>query len=199
MSSGEQKAWEILDKLNPNDVCRKADVIFDKASGIYTLKSYSMDSYISPGRMEIFSNSAGSDVLLHRLGYFFKLSALCYLNNAKDIPLTERLVKPVNLRGGELFFRGSHVLPLDKIAEKYGDNIEGFLTKGKDLAGEQLEYGDASLRLFPFPRVSVVLILWRADDEFPSRADLLFDSTSELQLPIDTIWAIAMMSILIML
>ncbi len=199
MSPGEQKAWEILEKLNPNDVCRRADVIFDKASGLYTLKSYSMDFYISPKKREIFSNSAGSDVLLHKLGYFFKLSALCYLNNAKDIPLTERLVKPDNLRGGQLFFRGSHVLPLDKIAGKYGDNIKGFLTKGKNLSGEQLEYGDASLRLFPFPNVPVVVILWGADDEFPSRADLLFDSTSELQLLIDNIWSIAMMSILIML
>ncbi len=199
MSPGEQKAWEILEKLNPNDVCRRADVIFDKASRLYTLKSYSMDFYISPKKREIFSNSAGSDVLLHKLGYFFKLSALCYLNNAKDIPLTERLVKPDNLRGGQLFFRGSHVLPLDKISGKYGDNIKGFLTKGKNLSGEQLEYGDASLRLFPFPNVPVVVILWGADDEFPSRADLLFDSTSELQLLIDNIWSIAMMSILIML
>ncbi len=199
MSSGEQKAWGILENLNPNDVCRMADVTFDEASGLYTLKSYSMDFYISPKKREIFSNSAGSDVLLHRLGYLFKLSALCYLNNAKAIPLTEQLVKPDNLRGGQLFFRGSHVLPLDKIAEKYGDDIKGFLTKGKDLAGEQLEYGDASLRLFPFPNLPVVIILWGADDEFPSRADLLFDSISELQLPIDNIWAIAMMSILIML
>ncbi|MBI3593004.1 MAG: DUF3786 domain-containing protein, partial [Nitrospirae bacterium] len=45
----------------------------------------------------------------------------------------------------------------------------------------------------------VALILWAADEEFPSRVDLLFDSTCELQLPLDIIWSIAMMSLLLML
>ena len=91
------------------------------------------------------------------------------------------------------------MLPLDKIAARYGNDFESFYRRGMELAGQQLDYGDASLRLFPFPRVPVTLILWREDQEFPARADMFFDSTCEQHLPTDVIWSTAMTSVLIML
>jgi hypothetical protein len=68
-----------------------------------------------------------------------------------------------------------------------------------ELGAQQMEYGDACLRLFPFPRVPVTMILWRADEEFPARADMFFDATCEQHLPTDVIWSTAMTSVLIML
>jgi len=55
------------------------------------------------------------------------------------------------------------------------------------------------LKLLPMPRVPVILILWLEDEEFPSRAELLLDSTCELQIPLDIIWSISMLSVLVML
>lgn len=199
MSSGEKQCWEIIAKLNPEDVCKNAQASYDMASSFYTLKSFGMDLHISPSEERIFSHAPGSQVILERLAYFSRLSILRYLTGAKDIPLSGELIKPVNLKGGQLFFRGTHVLPCDALAGKYGNNVEGFFAKGAELGGEQLKYGDASIRLFPLPRIPVVLILWRADDEFPARLDLLFDSACEIQLPIDINWSIAMMSLLIMM
>jgi hypothetical protein len=199
MTAGEEKAWESLRKLNPDDVCGRTDAAFDAASGLYTIRSFGKDIFISPRERKILSHSPSSDMLLERLGYFFNFSALCYLTMAKDTMVTRRLVKPVNMKSGQLFFRGSHVLPLDRLAQKFGNEMDGFLKRGADLGGERLSYGDASLRLLPLPRVPVVLILWREDEEFPPRADLLFDSSVEIQLPIDVIWSIAMLSVLVML
>jgi hypothetical protein len=138
-------------------------------------------------------------VLLERLGEFFRLSILWYLVSAKEVPCTERLVKIGQIRGGEAFSRGSHVLPLNRLAQKYGNDKGGFIEKGKSLGGEVQRYGDAAVRLFPFPRVPVVLTLWTADEEFPARADLLLDSSCDLQLPADITWSIAMMSVLVMM
>ncbi len=73
------------------------------------------------------------------------------------------------------------------------------LEKGKELCAEVLGFGDASLKLLPMPRIPVTLILWSADEEFPPRADLLLDGSCEIQLPIDIIWSIAMISVLVML
>jgi hypothetical protein len=55
----------------------------------------------------------------------------------------------------------------------------------------------SSLKLLPMPRIPVAIILWLEDEEFPPRAVLLLDSTCELQLPLDIIWSIAMMSVLV--
>jgi len=199
MSSGEEKAWSILRDLAPADVCRNAMAGFDEATGTYLLKSFGMDISVDPAEKRIYSDSLGSDLLLERLGYFSKLSVLWYMVSARDIPLSGKLVQPTNLKGGHIFFRGTHVLPLDKLASRYGKDAAGFLKRGRDLGGKQLSYGDASVELFPFPRIPVALILWQEDEEFPSRADILFDSTCEFHLALDILWTTAMESLLIMM
>ncbi len=199
-ASGENKAWEILATLDPQDVCRAAAVSYDRASGSYRVKSYGIDFHVSPGEKKIISHDPASGVLLQRLGDFFRLSILRYLVNAKDVPCTGRLVKLQTIRGGDIFSKGSHVLPLEKIAQKYGFDKNGFIEKGKNLGGVVLEkFGDAAVRLLPFPKLPVIITLWTADEEFPASADLMLDSTCEMQLPTDIIWSIAMMSLMMML
>jgi hypothetical protein len=196
---GEDKAWELLSTLNPADVSRAASVAYDAASGDYHVASFNMDFIVSMRDKKIASTASGSEVLLGKLGSFFRLSVLWYLVSAKDIDCTNKPVKLEHIRGGDIFTRGSHVLPLDTVANKYGKNREGFIEKGRLLGGEMMTYGDASIRLGPLPRIPVTLTLWLEDDEFPARLDLLFDSTCDMQLSTDVIWSIAMMSVLIML
>jgi Domain of unknown function (DUF3786) len=197
--SGEEKAWEMILDLDPVDVCRRANVTYNRDTASYLLKSFGFEFSISPRGREIKNLSEKGKLLATRLAYFFKHSVLSYLLNAKEIPLTERLIKPENIRGGEFFFQGSHTLPLDKVAEKYGNDKEGFLTRRKELSGRLLGHGDASFELLPLPRVPVTLILWLTDEEFPARLDILFDSTCEIQVPLDIVWSIGMMSIMALL
>lgn len=198
ISSGEEKAWEVLRGLDPPDVCRNASVAFDEKCRYYILRSFCTDFSISPEERVIKSPTSIGETIIKRYGYFFIHSCLWYLIDAKDIPLTGRLIKPANIKGGEMFFRGSHVLPLDSVADRYGYDKEAFIKRGEELCAEVLNYGDASLKLLPMPRIPVTLILWLKDEEFPPRADLLLDSTCELQLPLEIIWAIAMLSVLVM-
>jgi len=198
LSSGEEKAWEMLISLDPSDVRRKASVSYDKNLNHYVLRSFCSDFYIQPETKTIHGSDPTGDFILKRYGYFFTHSCLWYLIHAKDLSLTERLIKPVNIPGGEMFFRGSHVLPLDNLADKYGADRDNFLKRGKELCAKILPYGDTSVKLLPMPRIPVILILWLKDEEFPPRADLLLDSTCEMQLPLDIIWSISMLSVLVM-
>ncbi|MFA4827860.1 MAG: DUF3786 domain-containing protein [Thermodesulfovibrionales bacterium] len=204
MITGEERAWGILSSLDPLDVCRKAGVSYK--NGAYVLSSFGMGFSVSP-REKILKNISPVGIdsqregegLLKKYSYFYNLSVLCYLINAKDIPLSGRLIKPSDIKGGSLFFRGAHALPLDKIAEKYGGDKPAFIEKSRSLNGKLLNYGDASVELLPMPHIPATLILWLSDDEFPARVDLLFDSTCEQHLPLDIMWSIAMMSVLVML
>lgn len=196
---GEDKAWELLGLMKPEDVCRAAGVNYDAHTEQYRLRSFGMDFDVSVKNRTITSNSPGSEAPLRKLAYFFRLSVLWYLVNAKDVGCTGRLVKLEGITGGEIFTKGSHVLPLEPLARKYSKNREGFIEKGTGLGGEPENSGDAALRLYPLPRIPVVLTLWLEDDEFPARADLLFDSTCQIQIPMDIIWCVAMMSVLMMM
>jgi hypothetical protein len=199
MITGEEKAWKEINMLDPLNICKRAGVSYDSENGSYTLESFGMKFSIRHQTQEIKSIQPEGEVLVKRHSYFFNLSVLCYLINARDIPLSGKLIKPISLKGGDIFFRGTHVLPLDKIAEKYGNDKQGFIEKGGEMGGRILDYGDVSIELLPLPRIPVTLILWLSDDEFHARADLLFDSTCERQLPLDILWSVAMLSILVML
>jgi hypothetical protein len=50
-----------------------------------------------------------------------------------------------------------------------------------------MEYGDASLRLQPLPRVPLVCILWVQDEEFPAGVSYLFDPTADSHLRLDAV------------
>jgi hypothetical protein len=196
---GEDKAWQILASMGPEAVCRAADASYDARTSSYTIKSWGMDVVVSVMERSMTSTAEGSAVLLQRLGYFSRLSILWYLVSVKDVVCTGTPVKLENIPGGDIFTRGSHALPLDKVAQKYGRDKAGFIEKGKRLGGEITKGGDASIRLLPLPRIPVILTLWLEDEEFPPRVDLFFDSTCGMQMPVDMLWSVAMMSILIML
>jgi hypothetical protein len=198
INPGEDKAWELLATLKPDDVCKAASVAYNTTPGVYVIKSFGMDFVVSTREKSITCDAPESDVLLKKLD-FFRLSVLWHLVNAKNIDCTGRLVKPQNMKGGDIFTRGSHVLPLAQLAAKYGKDKESFIRKGINLGGELEKLGDAAMRLYPLPRVPVVLSLWLEDEEFPARADLFFDSTCDMQIPTDIAWSIAMMCLLMML
>lgn len=195
---GEVKAWDIIATLEPESVRRNALVSYDPEQMHYVVPSFGMDFVVSIRERTITSLAPGSEVLLMRLGYFFRLSLLWYLVRAKQMEASGHLVKLERLNGGDIFTRGSHTLPLDAVAAKYAKDKVGFLEKGKRLGGEPVNFGDAGVRLSPLPRVPAQLSLWLEDEEFPARLDLLFDSTCEAHLPIDVVWTTAMTSILIM-
>jgi len=196
ISKGEDKAWNILRNLRPEDVCRRASVQYDKTSSLYVVRSLGMDFNVFPSERRISSTSGSGELFLERLEYFFSLSVLWYLVSAKDVPFTGKLVKLEDMKDGRFFAGGSHTLPLPKLASKYGNDKEGFVMKGKEFDAEELDYGDASIRLFAFPRVPVVFILWVGNEEFPHQVNLLFDSSCEAHTPIDVTWSISMMSTL---
>lgn len=196
---GEERAWDLLTQLRPDEVCKSAAVSYEAVSRAYSLRSFGMDFIVSPSTRKITCPSAGSTVLLGKLGYFFRLSVLWYLVNAKDIACSGRPVKLESLPGGDIFSKGSHILPLEPLAQRYARDKAAFLEKARLFDGEPESGGDAAVRLHPLPRVPVLLTLWLEDDEFPARADVLFDSTCGLQLPTDIIWSVAMLSTLVML
>ncbi|MBZ0158035.1 MAG: DUF3786 domain-containing protein [Alphaproteobacteria bacterium] len=200
IAHGEAKAWEILAALPPEEVCRNAKVSCDNTTQKYFITSFGMDFCVSPVEKTISSNDPQSDLLLDKLKDFFRLGILWYLVNAKDIPFTGRLINPMDVKGGQRFSAGTYLLPTRELAEMFGRDKEGFIKKGKGFGGELQKYGDVSLRLFPLPRVPVTLILWLEDEEFPSRADILLDSTCDFQIASsDIIWAVTLMGAMVML
>jgi hypothetical protein len=199
MDVGEETAWENLEALPPADVSARTGAAFDEGSGLYRLAMFGHPVEVSPAPRTITGHSPEAEHVLTKLAYFSRLSVLGFLIHAQDIPPSGRLIKPEEMVGVDVMTRGSHTLPLAKIAARYANNAEGLLARGRTYGGVPESYGDASLLLHPFRSIPVTLVLWSDDNEFPARCSLLLDSATRHQAPPDIIWCIMMMTSLAMM
>ncbi len=194
----EEQAWHKLALSVPAEVCQRTGAGFRVHSGTYILNVFNASMAIHPTRREIRGTGDLCDLLLGGLSHYSCLPILWYLAQAQVISPSDKFMNPRELAGGLIFDQGSHALPLDKLAGKYGADTAAFLKKGISLGGVHSDSGDASLKLYPFPKVPILLVLWCRSEEFPANAVLLLDTTCPRYLPTDIIWAIAMVSVLVM-
>ncbi len=192
---GEKKAWELLSQLDPKATGTRTGATFNSESSRYELKCLGQDIHVSLKDREITAHSDPGMFLVNKLGEYSRLSILSYLITAMDLPFSGELVRPADLPGGGIFGRGTHVLPMDKVAKKFGRDHKQFLSIGAELGASLLDHGNMALAFLPFPRVPVTIIVWTGDKEFPPNAFLLCDSTCTKQLSIDIIWSTAMMTV----
>jgi hypothetical protein len=197
-SPGENALWRALRcELSAEEVFKRTGVPFE--NGSYAVSSFGLNFIVSPEEETIKGATPEAESILQRAGYFYRELVLYWLARSRMVPATNKLVTVAGLKGGEMFFRGSHTLPLDKLAQLYAADAPGFLKRGeKALGGLQREMGDAAIELMPINGLPVAIILWLADEEFPAGASLLFDSTAGDLLPLDVIWAASMLCIIAM-
>jgi hypothetical protein len=198
-SLGEDWVWSRLAGLDADSVMRTAGASYECRASSFVLACFGQPICISLGERSVYACSERGKALLAKLGPGFSLLALGYLAYAREVPPAGRLINPAQLPGGEIFLRGTHVLPLDRVAQRYGDRPDEFQRIGRELNGAKLEYRDMSVELWPFPKLPITLIVWSGDDEFPPRASLLLDANCSNFLPTDIIWNAASLTVNLML
>jgi hypothetical protein len=122
-------------------------------------------------------------------GFTEELCILTYLINSKDLPVANKLSASEALPEGQFFFRGPHKLSTEKLEEVFGRCPERLYEVTDEFGAKRREFGDASIELYVLPRVPLIIVIWQGDEEFGSRASILFDETAATQLPLDALWA----------
>ncbi|MCX8030573.1 MAG: DUF3786 domain-containing protein [Thermodesulfovibrionales bacterium] len=196
--SGEQKAWDILDQLNPVDVCKNSLAFFNQKKSEYIVKSFGIDFVVSTKDRTVKSEHPIGTRLIEIKEFFFELSIVWYLASAKNVFPSGKWVKPIHIKGGQIFALGTHKLPLEELAELYRKDLQAFISKASQYSARPCNFADACVVFYPFPKIPLQLLLWTEDEEFPARAELMLDSTCDIHLPTDVIWAITNFTVLLM-
>ncbi|MDI6893087.1 MAG: DUF3786 domain-containing protein [Bacillota bacterium] len=102
---------------------------------------------------------------------------LHYLNGAGGDPLRGELIPFRDLPGGRVYDANFEKRVRARLVRRYAHQPALLVEAGKRLGGEAADMGDAAVRLLPFPRVPVWMVLWAADEEFPAQANVLFDGS----------------------
>lgn len=180
--------WERVASLHPTDVCNRTEAIYNPSREGFVLPVYHLRYMILPKERKILRVRPDDQLEEESLHPFFVLFVLVYLVEAKDLRLTHTWISEKDLKGGSTFFRGPHRLQVDELEALYGNNPQGLLEAGRRLGGTEILFGDKAFALSVLPRVPVAYVLWKGDSEFPPRISMLFDSTVQAHLPLDTIW-----------
>lgn len=181
--------WEELKGMDSSSVCRRSLVQYHEMEKAFELRLLDDDLFVYPQEKRVARISTPDDDNDEAPGFNHVLVSVHYLIRAREIPIAGEMVTGNNLTDGSFFFKGPHALPDWKIRKRFGNDAIGFLERGRRIGGTPVNFGDVGLEFLVLPRIKVAYILWTADDEFPARAQILFDANADKHFALDVVWA----------
>lgn len=188
-----EELWQQLTALDNQTVAQRAKCQYLPAPPRYILTLLDTEYTVNLADKQIYPTPGSSEP--NPAGYSEQLCLLAYLINAKDLPLADKLVKAESFPDGQFFFRGHHALPVEKLAKRFGQEPKLLYQAANKFNAEQCEFGDASIKLNALPQVPLTIVIWGGDEEFPSRASILFDQTASEQMPLDALGVAANLAV----
>ena len=172
--------WQRLRAEAPEAVARRAAVEYDAAARAYLVPLCGQPVRVLPAANRVECPDGPC-------GYEPALACVQYLLTAQDEPPAGEMVNPRAIPSGDFFFRGPHDFPTERLVKAFGDRVEAFRAAAEKVGGRAVAAGDAAYEFAALPRVPITIVLWRADEEFPSRAQVLLDRAADRQLPLDAL------------
>ncbi|RJP31242.1 MAG: DUF3786 domain-containing protein [Actinobacteria bacterium] len=107
--------------------------------------------------------------------YVVKLLAILYMANARATPLANQWVPYRELRDGMFYTKSFADTVEERVCRRFGDDFAGMRAACEALGGREVDQGDLGMVIKTFPRLPLLFIIWRGDEEFPPNARILFD------------------------
>jgi len=101
---------------------------------------------------------------------------LLYLKTADGTVLAGEWINFRELPDGKMYQHAFQGYASNMLIKNWGDDIQGFITACKSVNGQPLNYGDACFSMPLLPRIIVAPIIWVGDEQFSSKASIIFDA-----------------------
>ncbi len=174
--------WQELKQADPDDIQRRTGI--DLENGAWRLPFLNRELFVDPERSRIWV-SAAPDI---EPDFRTCLTAVLYLLRVDPAALGPP-VSPTELTGASTFIQshGPHSLPAESLERTFGSRLHAFLEAGRRLGAAEIEAGDAALALVVYPGLTVEVILWEADEEFPAQATFTVPAHLERFMHLDAV------------
>jgi hypothetical protein len=167
-------AGEQLGKLDIEEQCRKSGaryVVIDSQKLI--IIEYLGQSYqITLPDMQISLVKGKAEVPLQE-----KVLILHYLTLAKGVPMANKFIAFKELPEGANYSPTFSKRSIEPLVKHFGREPHRLIEAAERLDGRKVDYGDVAVTIDGFSRVPITLVLWRGDEEFPPRGNILFDAS----------------------
>ncbi|MBQ1312157.1 MAG: DUF3786 domain-containing protein [Blautia sp.] len=170
-------ARERLRRYSPEQLCEKAEILFDAAAREFCLKSLGKEIRISYPEFEI----------QDELDMWHHLTLLQYMDTADGTPLSGKTISLTEMRGGMARGAGFNK-DIELMMSRYFSGVGGreFTEACTALGAEILPSRADVTAVFSYaPRFPITLNFWESDEEFPSSGKVLVDENAEHYLTIE--------------
>ncbi len=170
-SEVDEHLWQDLSQADPEDMLRRTGV--RRNGKVWQVPYFNRELVADLDNRRIYLADAPQD----EPGFRRCLITLLYLLLI-DATALGPPVSPLELPGATMFFQesGPHAIPSAPLEERFGRDPASFWEVGRRLGGEKRGGGDAALAFRVFPGLTVEVILWLADDEFPAQVSFTVPS-----------------------
>jgi hypothetical protein len=180
--------WEDLERLDPQSVAAQsqARLLQEAEDPAYVLTFLGGPYRVQPKERLVIAPPGHA-----RPGFQKTLCLLSYLIGAGSGPapgLAGRVLSPMEIPGGAMFFRGPHELSTQSLTRVFGNDPEALARKALSRGAEN--FPGAAFRWRILPSVDIYCYLEPEDDEFPSRASWAFDAHAHYYMPLDALWGL---------
>ena len=111
-----------------------------------------------------------------------RILILQYLTEVCGVPPNGRWISFRELPWGNNHYAAFQLEALEPLAKRFGSSPVEFELACQKLGGKQLAMGDRAFVIPAFPKIQLAVILWLADEEWPARANILFDGAVSMHL-----------------
>ncbi len=176
-----------LAAFDPADVCTRTGCRYNETDNVYSFK-YWDDEYRLDCLKKSIERYSPSDIEPHD---YLPVFIINYLMQVDKIPLSGEWISEKDFPGGVTFFRGPHEIPTHLVSTRFDNDLVTFARSCEQLGGRRLELADSSYAFMPHEHISIAMLYWVGDEEFPAEAKLLFDKSISKSLALDTVYAFA--------
>lgn len=110
---------------------------------------------------------------------------LYYFNNSKGIAKTGSWISFSELPDGKFYNQAFQGYTGQRLARSFRDDMATFEYAATSLGGTSFPLGSASFTFKVLPLVSLLVVFWHGDEDFPSSFQILFDASASQCLPTD--------------
>ncbi|MGD1995614.1 MAG: DUF3786 domain-containing protein [Anaerolineae bacterium] len=152
-----------------------------ESDGAFRLTFFWRDYLIHPPTFAVERADAGEEP-----SSFLQALILTYLVTADGTTPSKRWVAFHDLPDGMFYAQAFRGYAEERLVRELGrDGLDAFRRGAEKLNGEALEIGGAGYSFRVLPRVRLAAVYWLGDEDFPSRASILFEDTAPHYMPVD--------------
>ena len=176
--------WKRLQQRDFNKVSKIRNVKYNEEKNEFTIKVFNRDYILNCNDETIrrsddnYTPSAETGVMI--VNYLSFTETDIHRSNKwvslKEIP-----------NGGMMFYPAFYKSSIVNLIKTFGEDFKSFKQCAKKLGGKAIKMGDIAFEFEVFPKVFSRVVIWEGDDEIEASATVLFDSSVQFIMHVESI------------